>query len=188
MKSSLRKLVISHHSEIIHIISETAAHHAIRLKRLHELIQLTALRRLQRAHIEPELRHWSITCQKLADLSLAELMMLGSDKICIMARNRICMRIIPVYQRKIQTEIQPMPLTGLRYLTHIITAGRCHPDTVISCRLSIKHAESIMMLGSKHYRTHAGLLCQKSYLIRIEVHWIEFIRGFSIPIRKDACK
>ena len=45
-----------------------------------------------------------------------------------------------------------------------------------------------MMLGSKHYRTHAGLLCQKSYLICIEVHWIEFIRGLSIPIRKDACK
>ena len=98
------------------------------------------------------------------------------------------MRIVPVNQGEIQTEIQSMTPAGLRKFTHIITSGWSHGHAVISRCLGVKHAESVMMLCREHNRTHAGLLRQKSNLVCIEFYRIELICSLCIPIRKNARK
>ena len=85
LQCGLRKLVVSHDRKIIYIISQTAAYHAIRLKRLHQIIEFAALPWLQGTHVEPELRHRSVRSKKFPHLGLAELVMFRRHEICIVA-------------------------------------------------------------------------------------------------------
>ena len=85
MQCHIRKLVVSHDGEVIHIVSKSSADHASRLQFLHQSIKFLALLRLKRSHIKPKFADRAIVCQQFTHLGLAELMMLRSNEVAIMA-------------------------------------------------------------------------------------------------------
>ena len=131
MEGSLGQLVVRHDSKIIDIVAETSAHHAIRLERLHKVIQLLTLPRLKRTHIEPQFGNRAITGQQFLHLGLTELMMLRGHEIGIVAGNRIGMWKIPVNQREVETEIQPVSATCLGEFPHEVAPLAEHIHAVV---------------------------------------------------------
>ena len=95
---------------------------------------------------------------------------------------------VPVDKRIIETEFQPMPAAGFRHLSDKVPMRGHHCHAAVGSSLGIIHAETIMVLGRKHYGTHTSLLCQKSYCVSIKSGRVKILACSSIPIGEDAGK
>ena len=96
LQRALRVGIVCHHREIIMVIADPAADHAIRLQLMHQFIQLLALLRRIRAHVKPKLRDRAIAGQQLRHLLFREGMVLRRHEVAIVAGDGISLREMPV--------------------------------------------------------------------------------------------
>ena len=102
--------------------------------------------RLERSHVKPKFADRAVFCEQFTHLSLVELMVLRSHEIGIVAGNRICMRIVPVNQGKIQAELQAVLCASLGELADKVPSARHHLHAAVFRCPGIEHAESVMVL------------------------------------------
>ena len=71
----IRVSIICHYGKISPVISQTPAHHTLRLQTIHKIIQFLTLLSTQRTHIKPDFRNRTVICHDLFHLMHTERMM-----------------------------------------------------------------------------------------------------------------
>ena len=180
--------VIGHHGKIYVIIPQSAADHTLRLQFINQVIKQLTLFRFQRTHIEPNFGNGAVIDHNFFHLFQVESIMLRCNWICIVARDGIRFRKIPVYKRIIDRKFNSSTGTSIGQFLHQIAAVWRSIHNIEISVLGMIHTKSVVVLGCENNGFHPRIFCQLHNLIGIPLGRIKFPRRIGVPIAENSGK
>ena len=139
-------------------------------------------------HIKPKFGDGAIIGEQFRNLLFRKLMVLRSNKVTVMAGNRIGLWKVPINQREIHAEIDTSPFTGFCQFFYEIAFTGSGIVRVIVSSCCLEHAESVMVLGCEDDRTHSGFFSQGNDGIGMKESRVEPECRITIPVTEDTGK
>ena len=134
------------------------------------------------AAVEPEDVDFAVVRQQLAQLHLVDPHELRPALRVFLRAAKIA-RVLPVLDRKIQANLQPVSAARVHILAHKVAPGR-GLRAAEAGRPGVEQAEAVVVLGGKDHVAHARAAGQARPLVRIEMPGAEAIGQRAVFFRR----